>query len=133
MRRHVKICLTIMTLPMAAMAEEAMPLAEFDAYANGKTLYFSQDGAPYGIEQYLPGHRSIWQYQDGSCVRGIYYARREMICFIYEGDGQEQCWRFFKKGKDYSARAEGAVAEADLDVVGRDERAIPCKGPDVGV
>ena len=133
MRRFARISLLLATFATPTVAAELVPLDAFDAFASGKTLYYSQNGMPFGIERYLPGHKSIWQYADGTCVAGDYYARGDMICFLYEGDTQEQCWRFFKDGKTYSARAEGAQPQDDLSVMGRDQRPIPCKGPDVGV
>lgn len=114
-------------------AEEIMSPEEFKAYANNKTLYFSQQGKPYGAEQYLPGQTSVWQYADGTCTRGVWYAQKDLICFLYEGEEEEQCWHFLKVEDGFSARALGREPEADLSVIWRDERPIACKGPDVGV
>jgi hypothetical protein len=115
------------------LAQEVLTPQEFQTYAEGKTLYFTQQGQPYGVEQYLPGQQSIWQYADGSCLHGIWYARKEKICFVYEGDNQEQCWRFLQKGNEFAARADGREPEADLDVIWRDTAPIQCKAPDLGV
>jgi hypothetical protein len=120
-------------LPGLALAEEIMSPEDFQSYAEGKTLYFSQQGQPYGVEQYLPGQQSIWQYADGTCAYGIWYARKNFICFIYDGDGDAQCWHFLQKGEQFSARAAGREPDADLDVIWKDERPISCKGPGVGV
>lgn len=107
---------------------------EFEDYIEGKTLYFAQQGQPYGVEQYLPGRQSIWRYADGSCANGVWYARQEMICFVYEGDDSpEQCWRFLNKAGKFAARADGREPGADLDVIWRDSEPIACKAPDLGV
>jgi hypothetical protein len=128
-----KIALMLVFAAAPLLAQEVISPEKFKAYATGKTLYFAQKGAPYGVEQYLPGQKSIWQYADGTCTRGIWYARNELICFLYEGDSQEQCWRFLQDGERYAARADGNLPENDLYVVGRDEQAIDCKAPDLGV
>ncbi|MCB1369118.1 MAG: hypothetical protein KDK00_15230 [Rhodobacteraceae bacterium] len=122
----------VMLLPGTAWAEEILSPEEFAAYISDQTLYFAQQGQPYGTEQYLPGRQSIWQYADGTCTRGIWYPRGDMICFVYETDPDEQCWHFLKKGEVFAARAEGREPAADLDVIWRDQRPIPCRGPDVG-
>ena len=128
------IILTLVTLiGLPALAAEIVSPQDFEAYANGKTLYFAQQGTPYGVEQYLPNRESIWQYDDGTCTRGTWYEKGSEICFVYEGDGTPQCWTFLKKGDRFAARATGREPEADLDVIWRDERPISCKGPDIGV
>lgn len=129
MRRFL---LLFMLLPGIVQVQQILSPEEFAAYIRDQTLYFAQQGQPYGIEQYLPGRRSIWQYADGTCTRGIWYPKADMICFVYETDSAEQCWHFLKKGEVFAARAEGREPEADLDVIWRDQRPIPCKGPDVG-
>ncbi|NOX73642.1 MAG: hypothetical protein GXP03_08495 [Alphaproteobacteria bacterium] len=128
---RIATLLVLFTTPL--LAQEVISPEKFRAYAEGKTLYFAQKGAPYGVEQYFPGQKSIWQYADGTCARGIWYARKELICFLYEGDNQEQCWRFLQDGERYAARADGNAPEDDLFVVGRDEKDILCKAPDLGV
>jgi hypothetical protein len=125
------VAISLLTSPV--FAQEFMSPDEFQSYANGKTLYFAQQGQPYGVEQYLPGQQSIWQYADGTCAHGLWYAREEQICFIYEGDSTEQCWRFLRKGDGFAARANGREPAADLDVIWRDEVPIQCTAPDLGV
>ena len=134
MSKFVSVILLASLLgPSAISAQEILSPEEFKSYAEGKTLYFSQQGQPFGVEQYLPGQHSIWQYKDGTCIQGIWYTRKTLICFVYEGDGQEQCWHFLQKGKRFAARAEGRESEADLEVVWRDDEPIQCKAPDLGV
>ena len=118
--------------PASARAQESLSPEDFRAYAEGQTLYFSLLGAPYGVEQYLPGNRAIWQYADGTCARGIWYGRDGLICFVYEGDGEEQCWQFLQKGESFAARAVGMASPGDLEVVWRDSVPVTCKAPGVG-
>ena len=129
----LRLFLIICFLTGTANAQDVLSLEEFESYADGKTLYFSQQGQPYGVEQYLPNRQTIWQYADGTCTKGIWYTRKELICFVYEGDGEEQCWHFLKKGEHFAARALGREPEADLNVIWRDDRPIACKGPNIGV
>jgi hypothetical protein len=126
------LILLLSLMPAALIAQEVLSPEEFEAYSEGKTLYFALRGEPFGVEQYLPNRRAIWQYADGSCVKGYWYARRELICFIYDGDSRVQCWNFLKKGEGFAARSEGADPSDDLDVIRRDEKPITCLGPDVG-
>ncbi len=127
-----KLVFILSILPSVLQAETILSPDEFQAYAEGKTLYFSQQGKPYGAEQYLRGRKSIWQYGDGTCARGIWFPRKSEICFLYEGDTDEQCWHFLRKKTGYGARAIGREPAADLDVTWRNERPISCTGPDVG-
>ncbi len=128
---RIAFLLGLVVTPVAA--NEVLSPEYFENFAEGKTLFFDQAGRRYGVEQYLPGRQSIWQFADGTCKKGIWYARKELICFLYEGDDQEQCWQFLRKGPDLAARAEGNSPKDDLIVVGRNEAPISCRGPDVGV
>lgn len=130
--RILRLLMLLSLVPGNLLAEEVMSLEEFKSYAVGKTLYFAQQGQPYGVEQYLPGQQSVWQYADGTCAKGVWFSQKQMICFIYDGEGDEQCWRFLRKGEGFAARAIGREPEADLDVIWRDDRPIACKAPDVG-
>ena len=129
----LRLMFLLTVFPALLNAAEFLTPGEFQTYAQGKTLYFAQQGQPYGVEQYLPGQQSIWQYADGTCTHGIWYARKELICFLYEGDNTEQCWRFLQKGGRFAARADGREPAADLEVIWRDELPIQCKAPDLGV
>jgi len=123
----------LLLAPAAPRAQELLGPGDFRAYAEGRTLYFALSGTPFGAEQYLPGNRVIWQYADGSCTRGIWYARQALICFVYEGDGAELCWQFLQDGQRFLARSVDAEPAAELEVIGRDRRPLSCPGPGVGV
>jgi len=128
-----KLILALFLLPGALQAQTPLGAAEFRRLAEGKTLYFANRGAPYGAEQYLTGQRSIWQYADGTCTDGVWFKKRDMICFTYEGEAGAQCWRFFTNKGRIIARADGATAGDDLTVTGRDSAPLQCKAPGVGV
>ncbi len=127
-----KTILALILSVTPAAAQDIISPQAFEDYAGGKTLYFAQQGSPYGVEQYLPGRQTIWQYADGDCVHGIWFTRGSLICFVYESEPNEQCWHFLKKGKTFAARALGREPAADLDVIWRDDRPIACPGPEIG-
>ena len=81
--RHA-LALICVFLPLPALAE--MSAAEFEAYTEGKTLYFGQSGAPYGAEIYHENRRVQWSFLDGHCKEGRWYEADGLICFVYEDD-----------------------------------------------
>ncbi|NBD28670.1 MAG: hypothetical protein GVY31_01360 [Alphaproteobacteria bacterium] len=90
------LALALALLPLSALAETPMTGDEFDAYMTGKTLTFSANGLPYGIEYYAPSRRVIWSFIDGDCVMGEWYEDDGAICFVYENDPQPKCWAVFR-------------------------------------
>ncbi len=126
-----------LVLPLAlGTAAEAGTLSpgEFEALAQGRTLWFSDARGGFGAEQYLPGRRSLWRYADGSCVAGVWWDEGDLVCFRYESGPEAQCWRFAREGERTSAThvgpdgAEGTV----LDLERIDVSPLPCAGPEVG-
>ncbi len=77
-----------------ALAEPAMTVEEFEAYATGKTLSYAANGAIYGIETYLPGRRVIWAFVGDICEQGSYFQNGDYICFDYGPNVPLQCWTF---------------------------------------
>lgn len=128
----IRLLMILVLMPAASLADDAMSVEQFRAYAEGKTLYFAQKGAPYGIEQYQKDQHSVWQYSDGTCAKAVWHSRKNLICFVYEGTSEEICWSFFMNGDQVSARALGADPADDLIVIWRDDRPIMCKAPGVG-
>ena len=63
--RALALAALLALAPVVAGAESPLPApmtaAEFDAYATGKTLTYSQYGEIYGTEEYLPNRRVRWQ------------------------------------------------------------------------
>ncbi len=121
------------SLPVAVAALEKLSAQDFDDYSRGHTLYFAQNGSPYGVEQYFDNHKSIWKYADGTCAKGVWWEERDLICFVYDSDPEPSCWSFHKDGDKYSARVEDGDPANELVVVGINNDPITCRGPDVGV
>ena len=118
-----------------ALSQEPMTAAEFEAYVTGKTLYYSQTGTEYGVEEYHPGRRVTWSFLDGACREGIWYQRADMICFDYADAIGTQCWRFYPIADGLRAEFAGPAApEGDAVPYVARERDEPmvCLGPDVG-
>ena len=127
-----RIAILLLLLPGNLFAEEVLSPEAFRTHTAGSTLYFAQNGVAFGVEQYLPDNRSIWQYADGTCTRGKWYAKDDLICFVYEDNPREQCWNFLKKGNSFAARALGREPESDLEFIGQNETPITCLAPEVG-
>ena len=119
-------------LALPAGAETIVSPSEFEALSRGKTMYFSRNGQFYGAEQFYQSRRSLWQYTDGECSDGEWFARGDMVCFVYDHDPTPQCWHFLEKSGRYAARAEGATAEFDIEMFKIDDEPLDCKGPSVG-
>ena len=129
------LALALMVVPLAAAAgDKPMSAAEFDAYSQGKTLYYAVGGKPYGAEQYLPGHKVIWAFLGQACKRGTWYETNGQICFVYEDstDGP-QCWTFQTAAGGLRAHYMGDGAGSDLVEVQQSPEPLICPGPDVGV
>lgn len=116
-----------------AAAENPMSAAEFDAYATGKTLTFSQSGQVYGAEQYLSGKRVLWAFTNDECREGRWYEDAGHICFVYEHDATPQCWTFWQGDNGLNARFEGDGPGSELSEVAQSPEPLLCAGPDVGV
>lgn len=130
----LSLVLALLAAPGFSYAEDFLSPEAFNSYSEGTTLYFAQNGQPFGVEQYLPDRKSIWQYSDGTCVKGIWFDQGDRICFTYENDakGTAQCWRFLQKGARFAARADGRGPQDDLEVIWQDAEPIACLAPDVG-
>jgi hypothetical protein len=85
-------CLLAAAIPQLAFAQERLFGDAFEAYTQGKTMYFSRGGQVYGAEQYLPGGRVLWSFLDGTCNDGSWFSQDEQICFYYDNSGGAQCW-----------------------------------------
>ena len=99
-----QLAAVLVLVPLSALAETAMSGEEFEAYMTGKTLTFSANGQPYGVEYYAPSQRVIWSFLDGACMQGEWYAEDRAICFVYDDDPEPKCWKVYKA--DNGIRAE---------------------------
>jgi hypothetical protein len=123
--------LALFALP--AQAETKMTAKQFDAFTKGSTVFFDRHGAPYGAEQYLDNKRVYWSFLDGTCQRGIWFAERDEICFLYDNQPEALCWYFLDDGSRKTARIVGDDPADDLVVSGQSKAPLACPGPDVGV
>ncbi len=125
----------LMFFSVTAQAQPAMTGEEFDTYTKGKTLTFMENGQAYGIEQYLPGRRVTWAFDNGDCQNGHWNEPETgMICFIYEdSDAGQQCWNFFRTDSGLRAKFIGATDGRELYEAQRSRLPLLCLGPEVGV
>lgn len=134
----MKHCLAAILLILAgpALAERLVTPDEFEALSTGKTLYFTQNGQPYGAERYFENRESAWQYADGTCVYGRWFEAGEAICFVYENASlRPQCWYFAERDGQYYARTVDTPAGSlsELLMSHEDTEPLECPGPDLGV
>lgn len=128
--RHT-LALICALLPLPALAE--MSAAEFEAYTQGKTLYYGQSGAPYGAEVYHEDRRVQWSFLDGRCKEGRWYEAGGLICFVYEDNPTPQCWSFTESPSGLVARFENDPTQTELYEAQEQNDPLLCLGPEVGV
>ncbi|MHA6344774.1 hypothetical protein [Roseivivax sp. CAU 1761] len=137
MTRPLRAPVPALALILAALALPAaaqMNAAEFEAYATGKVLHFSDGGAPYGAEEYLPGRRVRWSFLDGICKDGRWYEESgDRICFVYEDRPDPQCWRFRRSAGGLTARYIAETPSATRYEARPSAAPLLCYGPDTGV
>lgn len=109
-----------------------MTAAEFEAYVTGKTLTYSAGGPPYGIEEYRANREVSWRFVEDDCQDGVWYPKGEDICFLYENDPEEKCWRFTLGPSGLVARFTSDPSNLTLYEVEVGDRLL-CPGPRVGV
>lgn len=114
-------------------AQTPMSAAEFEAFVEGRTLFYSDRGADFGAEEYLPGRRVRWTYLDGECTDGRWYEAGELICFVYEDIPDPQCWTFFMQDDGIAARFENDPDEQPVYSTRSTREPLQCPGPPVGV
>lgn len=119
--------------PFPAMAEDFLNGEEFDAYTRGKTLFFGENGRPYGAEVYLDNRRLRWSFLDGECMDGEWYEQGEMICFVYEDNPGPQCWTFQIGPRGLIARFENDPSSTQLYEAQDLGEEMLCLGPKIGV
>ncbi len=114
-------------------ADAALTAEEFDALTVGHTFYYNSAGQPYGAEQYLPGRKVVWAFMGDDCRKGSWYPDGPYICFVYDDDGQPQCWTFYKSGGRLMAQFRDDPAGDPLIAVEESPAPMACLGPNVGV
>jgi len=126
----IRLILLLILLGGTAQAQTPMSGEEFDAYTRGKTLTFMESGQAYGIEQYLPGRRVTWAFDNGECQNGYWFEPEPaVICFLYEGTvNGEQCWNFFKTDTGLRAKFLGSEDGRELYEARRSRLPMLCLG-----
>ena len=113
-----------------AVAQTPLGAEAFERHVAGRTLTWSAEGLPYGIEEYRPDRTVVWSFLDGICREGAWYPADERICFVYETDDAPQCWSFFLDKGALVARIEPGP---ELRESGEVEGPPVCLGPVPGV
>ena len=128
------LILMLLVLPSAALSTDRVvtPL-EFEAMVLGQTLTYSVNGQVYGAEEYLEGRRVTWSFLNGDCAEGTWYSQGTQVCFAYEELPSPQCWQFYEREGQLSARYENDPLATELYELGRTTEPLACLGPDVGV
>lgn len=104
----------------AALADEPMNTAAFQAYTEGKIFEFAYgDEPPYGTEQYLPDRQVIWIDFEGACWRGKWFEQNGNICFRYRNLEGMTCSMFYPD--------DGAMIVVPDDTIDRVHRAVPAQ------
>jgi len=141
MTRHARALLLALALPLAAptsapaAADQPVSPSEFRSYAEGYTLYFSEDGKPFGSEAFKPGGETVWRYGNGSCLRGLWRPHGAQLCFYYGIDYDVLCWRILRDEQGLKVRllGDGPDAGLELRITGRDHEPPVCGGPSRGI
>ena len=122
-----------MVLAQVSPAQAGMTGDDFDAYTQGKTLFYGFEGQVCGVERYLPNRRVLWSFLDGNCKEGVWYEQEDQICFLYEDRLDPQCWVFTESGGGLIAQFEGDPAQTELYEAEDIGEEMLCYGPEVGV
>lgn len=128
--------LALMATATATVSAAQTPLsgAEFEAYTEGRTLWFYSGGQAYGAERYKPGRQVEWSFLDGECQDGHWYESGQFICFLYDYDPESpQCWTFFREGNGLRALFEGVDGGTELYEASDADDEMLCLGPQIGV
>lgn len=121
-------------IPGAVLAaERPLTATEFERIVSGKTFDYANGGVAYGAEEYLDNRRVRWTFLDGECTEGEWYASGEQICFIYESIPNPQCWYFYDRGDQLTARFVGQAETTELFETSRRDEPLQCLGPKIGV
>lgn len=132
--KHLLIPLLVVGYAGLAMADDTPLTADqFDALTQGKTIIYSQDGIPYGTEEYRPGRTVVWAFTDSECREGNWFPQDDQICFDYHDGTPLQCWTFFNTADGLMARFQGDDISTPLAALSQSDTPLNCPAPDVGV
>lgn len=130
---RVLLASLLLSLPSALTAQSPMSAEEFDAYTQGQTFYYAENGTAYGGEEYLRNRRVRWSFLGDECKDGYWYPHDGLICFVYEDFNGPQCWSFTATGDGLRATFHGEGATTELYEVRKTDEPLLCLGPEVGV
>lgn len=133
MIKPITLLLLWLALATPMVAETPLDATAFDAYSRGKTLYFGLDNKAIGAEEYLPNQRVRWSLLNGPCQEGRWYQDGPLICFIYDGNEEANCWAVYQRESGLMVRLEDNPAKTTLFEVERSDPPMVCLGPEVGV
>ena len=133
MMKHLIALMLSLVLATPLAAQTPMDAESFDAYSQGKTLYYGFNGKLHGAEEYLPNHRVRWTVPNGECQEGQWYQDGPLICFVYEGTTDAQCWSFYQRESGLMAQFENDPDQTTLFETGPSDRPMICLGPEIGV
>lgn len=126
-------CLTWATGAVAQEDHQTLGAADFRAFSEKWTLYFSRQGAHYGAEQFYGRSRTTWQLANGECLDGIWYADGPYICFEYDDPDSPHCWTMVRRGDTIEAQPAGSDDPSrKIRVYLRDKTPLDCAGPEIG-
>lgn len=133
MTKHLFPTLLTILLATSLNAQTPMGATEFEAYTTGKTLYYGYGSTPLGGEEYLPNRRVRWSILDGKCSDGYWYPDGAMICFLYEGSADPQCWSFYQNDAGLTAQHENSPSQRRVSELKATDQPLHCLGPEIGV
>ncbi len=125
-------CFLALSVPQLALAQERLFGDAFEAYTNGKTMYFSNGGRVFGAEQYLPGRRVLWSFLDGTCNDGSWFSQNEQICFHYDSENEPQCWDVILGEHGLTVTFSGQGSSLELKEIPGLSDPLDCPGPLIG-
>ncbi|RWR35156.1 hypothetical protein D2T29_01410 [Sinirhodobacter populi] len=138
--RPLALCLALLPLTSAPGAAQPpaqigppMTAEEFDARTRGKTIEYTAQGQPYGVEEYRPGRKVVWAFEGDDCREGDWFQRDDQICFDYHDDTGLQCWTFHDSPDGLVAFFEGRNDGDPLISLRESTVPLNCPGPDLGV
>ncbi|KPU84957.1 hypothetical protein JI58_00540 [Marinosulfonomonas sp. PRT-SC04] len=133
MAKHLIFVLVAAVLATPLAAQTPMDADAFEAYSQGKTLYFGYNGTLIGAEEYRPNRRVRWSARNGDCKDGTWYPDGQMICFLYEGNPDPQCWSFYQQNAGLTAQYENDPDQPMVSEMAANGEPMICLGPEIGV
>jgi hypothetical protein len=84
--------------PIAGLVD--IPVEEWSAMAEGRTLTYTIGGEFWAFERYHPGsNRVTLQFYDGACLDGVWDYSAPHYCFHWDGEGTS-CFRHARLGDE---------------------------------